>query len=126
MKYFLVILLFIATPCLADVYVVTAPDKTVYSLSEFDDAVVPAGYSKDVIKGKGIRDLALGDDLAVYNYNGKRFNLDDKKVAAKNKLLMDAAVAREAQKAARASAIVKLKALGLTDLEIQSLLTGGN
>lgn len=121
MKYLLALLMLIPTVAMADVYVVTAPDKSVYSLSEQRDCVIPQGYVEDVIQGKGIADLALGDDLSLYNYNGKKFSLDDKKVTKKNKDLQDASLARQARMDAKASAIAKLKALGLTDLEIESL-----
>lgn len=106
----------------ADVYVITAPDKTIYSLSEQDDAVVPPGYVKDIIKGKDIKSLMLGEDLSLYSYNGKKFTLDDKKVAKKNKDLMDASVSRENKRNAKASAIEKLKVLGLTDFEIEAFM----
>jgi hypothetical protein len=106
----------------ADVFVVTAPDKSVYSISEQRDCVIPQGYAEDVIKGKDINSLALGDDLFLYNYNGKKFTLDDKKVAKKNKDLSDAALARETKKATKASAITKLEALGLTTDEAKAIV----
>jgi hypothetical protein len=124
-KLLLTTILLIATPVMADVYVVTAPDKSIYSLSEQNDAVVPSGYSVDIIKGKMIQDLMLGDDMTLYNYNGKKFTLDDKKVAKKNKDLQDASIAREANKAKKESAKAKLKAIGLDDSEIEAII-GGN
>ena len=121
MSYFLALFLLIPTVAMADVYVVTAPDKSVYSVSEANDAVIPTGYSLDVIKGKGIRDLML-DDISLYSYQGKKFNLDDKKVVKKNKDAQDAAIARQAQVDAKVSAIAKLKALGLSDAEVGSIV----
>lgn len=107
--------------CFADVYVITSPDKSVYSVSSQDDAVLPSGYTKDIIKGKDVSSLQLGDDVSLYNYNGKKFTLDDKRVAKKNKDLQDMAVAREAKKQAKQSAKDKLKTLGLSDAEIDAL-----
>jgi len=122
MKYLLALLMIIPTAVMADVYVVTAPDKTIYSLSEADDAVIPAGYTKDIIKGKGIADLALDNDTTLYVYNGKKFTLDDKKVAKKNKDLQDVSIAREAKKAKKQSAKDKLIALGLDADEVKALI----
>lgn len=125
MRYFLAVILSLwCYTASADVYVITAQDKSVYSISEADDAVLPVGYTKDVIKGKDIKSLMLSDDTSVYNYNGKKFTLDDKKVSKKNKDLQDASIAREAKKSAKESAKLKLKTLGLTDEEISAL--GGN
>jgi hypothetical protein len=118
----LLLVLGITTPVFADVYVITSPDKSVYSLSSQDDAVVPVGYTKDVIKDKDIASLQLGDDTSLYNFNGKKFILDDKKVGKKNKDLQDMAVAREAKKQAKQTAQDKLKALGLTEAEVNSLI----
>ena len=125
MKYFflaLIILVLAVAIARADVYVVTAPDKSVYSISELPDAVVPPGYTVDIIKDKGISDLTIGD-VKLYKYNAKKFTLDSAKVAAKNKAENDAALAYEAELSTRQSAINKLKALGLTDAEV-SALTG--
>jgi hypothetical protein len=110
----------------ADVYVVTAPDKSVYSISEADDAVVPAGYTKDVLKGKDIPSLAIGDDPTLYNFSGKKFTLDDKKVVKKNKEAEDFVMAKESKRKIKASAIAKLKALGLTEEESALIVKRNN
>lgn len=124
MKYLLALFVIIPTVASADVFVVTAPDKSVYSLSESDDAVVPNGYTKQVITNKSIEMLALGDDTTIYNFNGKKFILDDAKVAKKNSQMQSAAIERENTKKVKESAIGKLKALGLSDEEITALIGG--
>jgi hypothetical protein len=126
MKYFLlasIIFVLLVSIARADVYVVTRPDKSVYSLSELDDAVVPSGCSKDIIVGKGIADLGLSD-ITLYTYSNKNFTLDSKKVADKNKKAQEDAIAYEEMLAARQSGIDKLKALGLSDSEINALFAG--
>lgn len=122
MKYFTFLLLFIPSIALADVYVITTPNKEIYSISEQDDAVLPAGYTKEVIKGKDIASLALGEDKTLYTYDKKKFTLDDKKVADKNKKMQDAAIARQAKADAKVSAQAKLEALGLTKDEISAIV----
>ena len=116
---FLIVL--ISSTAFADVYVITSPDSSVYSISEEDDAVVPAGYIKDVIKDKSIQSLSLGNNSSLYTYSGKKFTLDGEKVAMMNKKTQDAAIAIEADKLAEQSAKDKLRALGLTQNEISAL-----
>jgi hypothetical protein len=124
MKTILFILL-LCTPAFADVYVITAPDKTVVSLSEQDDAVMPEGYSKDIIKNKMIVDLPIDGDVTLYKFNGNKFSIDGVKVTKKRKNEEDAAVAIEKRKADRASGIEKLKTVaGLTDAEVSELIGG--
>jgi hypothetical protein len=118
----LILMLAICTPALADVYVITDKDGGIYSISEQDDAVLPAGYSKDIIKGKMIGDLALDGDLSLYKFNGKKFTIDTNKVAERRKQDADLAQSIEDNKNARVTAIGKLKTLGLTDLEISALM----
>lgn len=122
MRYLLIMVaLFIATPVFADVYVVTAQDKSIYSISERDDAVVPAGYSKDVIVGKSISGLAIEEDVSLYTYSNKKFSLNAQKVSKKNSDLQAEILLKEQKDSAKVSAVNKLKALGLTDDEIQSI-----
>lgn len=107
----------------ADVYVVTAPDKSVYSISEQNDAVIPSGYSSSVIKNKQIKDLTvtMGDEK-LYDFNGSKFTLNTAKVNAKNKAEADAIAAENKKNTDKNSAITKLKTLGLNDDEINAIL----
>lgn len=106
----------------ADVYVITAPDKSVYSLSEQDDAVLPKGYSKNVIKNKGIKDLtvSMGEEK-LYDFNGSKFSLDEKKVQEKNKAENDLILLKQKRENDKASALKKMKDFGLTDNEIHAV-----
>lgn len=115
-------MLFLAIPAYADVYVVTAQDGSIHSLSEQDDAVVPSGYLKDVIKNKMLGDLPIDGDISLYKYSGKKFSLDGKKVSDRRKAEEAALLKAEKVKNDCTSAISKLEALGLTKDEINALL----
>ena len=119
-------ILFLILMCgqaVADVYVVTAPDKSVASLSALDDAVVPAGYEKTVLKNKSIADLpfSMGEEK-MYDFNNGAFKLNAKKVQDKNKAENDAILDAEKYNNNKVSAINKLKGLGLTDDELKTIL----
>lgn len=87
----------IVTIASADVYVITAPDKTVYSLSEQDDAVVPKGYKKDVLKNKVIKDLPVtAGQENMYDFDGGKFSINVQKFSeAQEKVISDAGKANE-------------------------------
>lgn len=106
----------------ADVYVVTAQDKSVYSVSEQNDAIVPNGYKKDIIKGKNIDSLGLNANVALYDYDGGKFTMNAGRVSAKNKEEQDQILLEQDKAAKRASAIAKFKAMGLTDDEAAALI----
>lgn len=106
---------------MADVYVITAPDKSVYSISEQNDAVIPDGYKKNIVKNKFIKDFPLDGDEKMYDFNGTKFTLNAKKVTDKNKQDQDLIIANQKAVADKQSAVAKLKALGLTDDEINAL-----
>lgn len=122
MRHLLAMFLIICTPVMADVYVVTAPDKTVYSISDQNDAVVPSGYSVTMLKGT-IADLALSRPQDEYTFQGGKFKVDAAKVKAKEDAQLKEDQKKAAVVAARSSAVEKLKVLGLTEDEI-SALTG--
>lgn len=117
MIYLLSILLFVPTIASANVYIITDQSGSVYTASEKDDTVVPQGYTKTVIKGK-LTELDVSRPVTDYKYSGKKFTIDTDKVKAKE--ADDAAKQEKAD--AKASAINKLKATGLTEAEIQALL----
>lgn len=93
----------------ADVYVVTAPDKSVYSISEAPDAVAPDGYKTDILRGQSIKDLPLAEDQKMYNFNGKKFVLDAKKVTDRSKAEKDAILEAERHGGLRKSALTKIQ-----------------
>lgn len=103
----------------ADVWVVHNDGK-VYSLSEQNDAVVPKGYKVDILKGS-IGDLALSRPIDEYIFDGKNFKVNAKAVKAKEDKQLERDQEIEARKAKKKSAEDKLKALGLTDDEVNVL-----
>lgn len=107
----------------ADVYVITAPDKSVYSISEADDAVVPSGYKKDIVKNKKIKDLtvSLGEEN-LYDFNNGTFTVNAKKIQDKSKAESDYILKVQKEENSKKSAMDKLKALGLTEDEAKSLV----
>lgn len=113
--FFLVLTVNIAQ---ADVYVLTAPDKSVQGLSEQDDMVVPDSYTKSVIKNKNISDLPinLGEEK-MYDFDGSKFKLNSIKVEEKNRIERQSILDNKKRSEDRVSAINKLKGLGLTDDE---------
>lgn len=120
--FILLFLLLMCSVVKADVYVLTDSNKAVVGLSEQDDMVVPQGYEKSVIPNKKISDLpiSMGEEK-LYDFVGNKFKLNNKKVQDKNKAEADAVLAAQKFNNDKASAINKLKALGLTDAEIESL-----
>lgn len=118
----LIITLLFTVPAYADVYVITSPTGEIHSLSERQDAVIPPGYSEDIIKNKTIADLALDQDVTDYKYNGKKFSIDTKRVSDKRKKEAELQAEIEDRKSARKSGIEKLKTLGLTDAEISAIV----
>lgn len=65
----------------ADVFVVFKNDsKEVISLSDLDDAVVPEGYSKEVLKGD-LTDYPLEYGAQDYTFVKKRFVANTKKIS---------------------------------------------
>ena len=114
--------LFFSEASYADVYVVTAPDKSVYSVSEQNDAVIPQGYSVKRINGS-IAQLGLVRDPSFYKFEGNRFNADVQKIKAVDDAIIASQRELEAQKALRQSAINKLKSIGLSEEEISSLIS---
>lgn len=124
MKNILLIIIFLALSNLAfaDVYVITDSIGSIYSLSEQDDAVLPVGYSKDIIRGKNISDLALDSDVSIYKYSSGKFSIDTKKVAEKRQKEADIQKAKDDAETAKKSAMDKLKKLGLADNEISALI----
>jgi hypothetical protein len=121
MKYILALMLLIPTIAVADVWVVTTPEKAVYSISEANDAVVPSGYAVKVLPGT-IADLSLNRSQDEYIFDGSKFKPDSKKIKAKEDAVLEAENKANDKKAKRKSAKDKLKALGLTEDEVQSIV----
>lgn len=84
MKTIMMMILFVAvtfTVACADVFVVYKQDsKEVLSLSDMDDAVVPDGYSKEVLKGE-LADYPLEYGAQDYTFVKKRFVVNTKKIS---------------------------------------------
>jgi hypothetical protein len=81
------IILFIATvligsSCYAAVVIYNSKDKSVYSISDQDDAVMPdSGYTKVTIK-ETRRDLDMAYPSNCYKWNGRRPVADNNKINA--------------------------------------------
>jgi Na+-transporting NADH:ubiquinone oxidoreductase subunit NqrC len=116
-------LLLMCSPVLADVYVLTDSNKSVVGLSEQDDMVSPPGHTIKIIPNKQIKDLtvSIGEEK-LYDFNGSKFTLNSKKVQDKNKSESDALLAEQKKSSDKQSAISKLKILGLTDSEVEAIL----
>lgn len=73
-------ILFFAVPCSAEVYVTyDKQTKEIFDISEQDDAVVPEGYEKKVLKGS--------KDQIPDMYEAKYYKLAGNKVVLNNKKL---------------------------------------
>lgn len=103
----------------ADVYVMHKGEEII-GLSEQKDMVLQPGAEITVIKGT-LSDVSLSRPLDEYKFQSKKFKVDATKVKAKE----DAQLAEDQKKANKAvkkqSAIDKLKALGLTEDEINAI-----
>lgn len=103
----------------ADIFVVHKNGK-VLSLSNQNDAVIPDGYKLDVIPGDA-NNPGLTRPLDEYTFDGKNFKPDTKAIKDKE----DAYIQKEQEKAdkeaKRLEAFDKLKALGLTDKDLNVL-----
>lgn len=105
----------------ADVYVITDQTNGVYSISDAPDALVPKGYNMAIIKGKNIQDLPITGDSRLYNFSNGSFVINTAAVKSEQDA-QKAVIAQETTQATvKASAVSKLKVLGLTDDEIASL-----
>lgn len=104
----------------AKVYVITAPDSSVYSVSEQDDAVIPKGYSKNIINGN-ISNLPISGEPSLYNFNKGAFTLNSGKVQARIIEQQKQIMLEADHQDKKGSAIVKLRGLGLTDDEIKAI-----
>lgn len=106
----------------ADVWVVYKEGQ-IYSLSEANDAVVPAGYSVKVLKGS-IDDLGLTRPTEEYTFDGSKFKLNTIVIKAKEDAQLEYEKELAEKKEAKQSAIKKLKdAAGLNDDEVSALIT---
>lgn len=105
----------------ADVYVITAPDNSVYSLSEADDAVLPQGYVKTIVKGS-IKNLPISGDSSLYNFNNGAFSINTNKIQEKQAQEKALIAEQTETENNRKSGLGKLKTLGLTDDEIKALI----
>lgn len=108
----------------ADVYVLTDANKSVVGLSEQNDIVAQAGQKVEVLKNKQIKDLTMtmGEEK-LYDFNGKTFTLNSKKVQEQAKAESDYILEKQQKDQNKNSAILKLKdVVKLTDDEIEAIL----
>lgn len=105
----------------ADVIVITDNEGSVYSVSENDDTVIPSGYRKTIVKGKMSDVVPSTRPIDEYSFDGKKFKVDAQSVKAKEDKQLEHEQKVEAKKAKKQSAKDKLKALGLTDDEVNIL-----
>lgn len=106
----------------ADVYVITRPDHSLYSVSPADNAVVPDGYIKQVIKDRKVEDLNLPADSSIYDFDKNGFSVNAKRAKEARDAEATAAVAAQTAQESRASAIKKIQSTAnLTDDEAKAL-----
>lgn len=106
----------------ADVFVITDKSGAIYTVSEKDDTVIPDGYTKVTLKGKMADVVPSSRPIDEYSFDGKNFKVNAKAVKAKEDAQLAIEQARDAEKQKKASAVNKLKALGLDESEVNALL----
>ena len=116
-------ILFVSSGAYADIYVITDKNGDIYTISEKNDTVVPEGYTIESLPGK-IEDFALTQQPDEYKFKNKKFSIDTKRVSDKRKKEAESQAEVESRKSARESGVEKLKAIGLTDSEINALIRG--
>lgn len=115
----------------ADVYVITDPNNNIYSLSEQNDAQMPKGYTRTVLRNQKISNLPITGDGSLYTFKGGAFTVNATAVQAQQTAQAQSLAAQQAAAAAKASAIAKLTdaiskvntADVLTNQELNSLLS---
>lgn len=106
----------------ADVFVITDKSGAIYTVGEKDDTIVPDGYTKVVLKGKMADVVPSSRPIDEYSFDGKNFKVNAKAIKAKEDKQLEREQEIEARKAKKKSAEDKLKALGLTEDEVQALI----
>lgn len=106
----------------ADVYVVTKPDNSVYSISDQNDAVIPKGYKLTIMKGQNIQNLPISGSPQLYNFNNGAFTLNSTAVQAQQAAQTAAIANQTVQDNAKASAIAKLTD-ALSKISTEDVLT---
>lgn len=117
----LLILLLLTGIANADVYVLTDTNNNVIGLSDQNDMVIPKGDKVIILKNQIINNLPITGDPTMYTLNGNSFVLNTDKVKSKQAADAQAIADQTARDNAKASAIAKLKAVGLTDDEIKAI-----
>lgn len=115
----LLLVLFIATPAIADVYVMHK-GETPIGFSEQNDMVLEPGAEITILKGT-LSDLSLSRPLDEYKFQGKKFKVNAQAVKAKEDAQLDSDNKINSRKAKRKSVEDKLKALGFDSSEIDAI-----
>ena len=121
MRYLLLILLLIPNLALADVYIIHK-GTDVYCVTQKNDMEVPAGHEVTQLKNETIESLGLTRPVDEYKFQDKKLKVDTDKVKAKEDKQLETDKAVNERKADRKSGKAKLKAMGLTDNEIDALV----
>ena len=119
MKFILFIILFIPSVAFADVYVMHKGDEIV-GLSQQNDMVLEPGAEITILNGT-LEDLSLSRPLDEYKFSSKKFKVNAQAVKAKDDAQLDVETKVNAKKAKRKAAKDKLKALGLSDDDVDAL-----
>lgn len=128
----LIFLLLMTDIAQANVYVVTDRSNAVYSLSEQNDAIVPSGYTSNLIKNQTIANLPITGDPSLYDFRNGTFTINAVRLRAQQAAQADVIAQQTTISQAKASAIAKLTdAISkvatqdvLTQQELQALLPG--
>lgn len=106
----------------ADVFVITnSQTNEVISAINKDEAVLEPGETKAILKGVNIEDLSLQRHPTDYVLQGNQFKINAKKIVAEDAKKVSIEATNQTFAANKASAISKLKALGLTDDELLAI-----
>ena len=115
MKKFILVLAFLllAQTAFADVVVIyNSSDRSVYSISNQDDATLPQGYTKEVLK-MNLEDIQLPYHWTLYKYQEGKFVADLEKI----KKEVDAQVA--AQENAKKETLIREKIRAMAEKELK-------
>lgn len=120
--FFLVLMCGITQAALADVYVIyNTSTKEVMSVQDDDSAVLETGFTKKIIEGKTIANFQFDSSVTDYKIVNDKFVLNVKKLSDRENAKADGEAKEIKRKSDRESAETKLKALGLTQAEVDAL-----
>ena len=119
---FIILVCSITHLAIADVYVITDKTNAVYSISDQNDAILPAGDTLTVLKGQNIVNLPISGSPQLYTFNKGGFTLNATAVQAQQDAQKAAIANQKAALQAKESAIAKLTD-ALSKVNVNDVLT---